>query len=275
MSEAWATRFLKRYGFSLRRATSSKMRDQHDQTRINNQLLRVAQAVAELDIPDEQWILNADETGVLITTASETTFDTRGHRHVSVAGRSQRQQVTVMETFVMDGTLLPRQVIFGGKTNKVHPAQTFEGIHYAHSPSHWSDSNTLVEWFDAVIVPYAVELRTRTNRPNQALLLLLDAYSAHFETNFLTHAAKGRVKIVSIEPGMTDVLQPCDHVCGPNRNIKPVLYRLNDVDYLDFVVESLRKRGDQSPIASTLATFNAKAYNVKLCDMDESNNVVD
>jgi hypothetical protein len=204
----------------MRRATSSKPRAQLDLQRIENQKLRVAQAVVELNIPDARFILNADETGVLLTTASTTTFDTKGAKHVPVVGKSQRQQVTVMETFTMDGHLLPRQVIFGGKTDKVHPTEKFDGIHYAHSPSHWCDSTTLVEWFDAVIVPYANDVRSQINREFQPLLLLLDAYSAHFEMNFLLHAAKARVKIIPIEPGMTDVLQPCDHVCGPNRNIK-------------------------------------------------------
>lgn len=259
----------------MRRATASKTGLQIDPIRVRNQLLRVAHAAAELHVPDESWVGNMDETGVLLVTASPTTYDVTGKKAVPVVGRSQRQQVTVVETLIMDGTVLDSQIIWGGTTDNVHPREEFKGLHYAHSSSHWCDSTTIMLWFDAVLLPYVTKLREQPQREHQAFLLLLDAYSAHWTDSFLDHAARHRVRCVPIEPGLTSVLQPCDHVCGTNRNIKPVLYRLMDSDYLDFVVQSMKQKDQRSAaVATALEKFNSKIYNVKLCDADGSSNIV-
>jgi hypothetical protein len=272
MSESWASRFLAKNGFTLRSVTSRKISEATDQTRVNNQMARVAQALAELGIRSRDWIFNMDETGYIISKTSDTTFAECGSRDVPVNGYSEREQVTVVETLCMNGDLLDRQVIFAGTTNAVFPSPR-PGLTYASSKSHWANSETIVKWFDDVMVPHLAKLRETPGYINQHALLLLDAYSAHFNEAFLRHAARHQVRVIQIEPCLTSMLQPCDHRCGPNRNIKPIVYRLNDFAYLQSVIESMKR--DSSAAATALAQFNTTAYNFKLIDEHASKTVVE
>lgn len=87
-------------------------------------------------------------------------------------------------------------------------------------------------WLDEILIPYANEQRAKLNKPDQVLLLLLDAFKHHFADLLIEKAAKARIMFVPIEPRLTSVLQPADHQCGPNRIIKPLIYKMNDVHYL-------------------------------------------
>jgi hypothetical protein len=274
MSESWASRFLKENKFSLRRVTSGKIAESHDQIRLQNQLTRVAQAIAEMHIPSSAWIFNMDESGYILAKASDTTFADRGAHDAAVNGHSQREQVTVVETVSMQGELLPRQVIFGGATSAVFPPAR-DGMFYAFSKSHWANKDTIIQWFDDVMLPHLSKLRSSPNHKHQHALLLLDAYSAHFNEAFLRHAARSGVRVIQIEPCYTSLLQPCDHQCGPNRNIKPIVYRLNDYAYLKSVVASMKRNADTRAVAEALDKFNSTPYNFKLVDKDDSMVVVE
>jgi hypothetical protein len=273
MSEAWACRFLKKYGFTLRRVTSSKISEATDPTRTSNQRQRVAQAVAELGIQTADWIFNMDETGYIISKTSDTTFAERGIADAPVNGYSEREQVTVVETLCMNGKLLDRQVIFAGTSSRVFPPPQ-PGLHYAFSKSHWANADTVCLWFNDVLLPHLTSLRAEPGKADQHALLLLDAYSAHFNEKFLRLAAQNKVRVIMIEPCMTALLQPCDHRCGPNRNIKPIVYKLNDFAYLNSVIESMKRSNSSLVAAAALEKFNGMAYNFKLVDRENTNVVV-
>lgn len=273
MSEAWASRFLSNHGFTLRRVTSGHISDAVDQVRVSNQRIRVAQAIGELKILSPDWIFNMDETGYIISKSSDTTFAVRGEADAPVNGHSQREQVTVVETVCMNGKLLARQVIFAGSSKRVFPAP-IPGLSYAFSKSHWANADTMVAWFDDVLLPHLKLMRETPTYKDQHALLLIDAYSAHFNEKFLCHAAKHKVRVLQIEPCLTSVLQPCDHRCGPNRNIKPIVYKLNDFAFVKSVIESMKRSADSVAAAAALEKFNGMAYNFKLVDRQDQNVVV-
>ena len=55
------------------------------------------------------------------------------------------------------GELLPLQLIYGGKTNKYHPAYQFPGDWFiSHSHNHWANEDTMLENIPKIIVPFVV-----------------------------------------------------------------------------------------------------------------------
>jgi hypothetical protein len=283
MSRSWAWAWLHKNGFTLRRATTSTHSLSMDPIRVNNQKLRLAAAMAEHGLCDEvgrRFIFNADESGYVTTSAPKMTFEKKGTKDVLINGKSEREQFTVFDCISMDGAMLPRQVIFPGKTDKMHPADVLPNIHYSHSQSHWATSNTLKEWLEKVFVPHVKRLRsTIRGKEEQVALLLLDAYRIHFDVSFVRAAALENIRIIPIEANYTSVLQPCDDKSGPNRNLKPLTYRYLEMAYLDGIVkqnrDEVRGSAAHANIANALEKFDEFRFNINLTDVGSSATVID
>ena len=181
-----------------------------------------------------------------------STFALIGAEQVRIRGVANKAQVTVMETIDADGGSLKRSIIFPGKTARVHPALSYDNVHYDHSVSHWSTPETMIRWADEVLIPHVEQLRLVAKKPDQVAILLLDVWSAHFDETFLRHIIKHKIRPIPIQPGMTGALQPCDHHAGPNRNTKPYIYRMMDTLHMRHVIDTMAA-ADDSAISQQLA----------------------
>ena len=70
-------------------------------------------------------------------------------------GLDDKREITVLLTISADGTLLPPQVIYQGKTNRCHADVTFpDDWNITHSESYWSTAETMMEYADKILIPY-------------------------------------------------------------------------------------------------------------------------
>ena len=89
-----------------------------------------------------------------------------------------------------DGDMLPALAIFKGKRKL-----RFKSPDDAHvQPKGWMDSELMLRWFKAVILPYTKVKKKRT-------LLVIDSFSTHETDEFLALAHASNVDVTTIPGG--------------------------------------------------------------------------
>lgn len=217
-----------KFGMRMRRISSGKVLTQADPIRVDNQLRRVMFDVSRYKIT-APFFWNADEAGYLLYSTRSETLEFVGAKDAPVNGAHQKEGATVMETSTMSGEIFERVVIFTGKTDKVLPAnaKSTDGVECTFSGRHWMDAEVMENQVFELWKANAERLRTKYNKPNQVILLLLDVYWAHFGP-VLEKLAAINIKVQPVEPGLTGLLQPCDQPTGVNRIVKPLVAAMND-----------------------------------------------
>ena len=85
-------------------------------------------------------VVNFDETGVNVVPTSNWTLHFQGSKQVLITGIDDKRQLTMVLAITPTGKLLPPQIIYQGKTDKVHPVFNFpESWHINHTSNHWSN----------------------------------------------------------------------------------------------------------------------------------------
>jgi hypothetical protein len=77
---------------------------------------------------------------------------------VSIIGKEDKREITLLLTVTASGKLLPPQVIYQGKNTRV-PCTFLESWDITHSDSHWSTKATMLQFIDDVLVPYVAKTR--------------------------------------------------------------------------------------------------------------------
>ena len=105
----------------------------------------------------------------------------RGAKQVKGQGFDDKRGITMLLTGNMNGGLLPPQVIYEGKTNRCHPQHMSfpEDWHITHSPSHWSNIDTMHQYLENILIPYVNGIIDQIGDPDQKALLILDVFAPH------------------------------------------------------------------------------------------------
>ena len=77
--------------------------------------LRKAFSIKEYDIPSSLYV-NSDQTQVVFAPGDQMTYAEKGAKQVSLVGGEEKRVFTVMVSVANNGTLLPFQAIYKGKT---------------------------------------------------------------------------------------------------------------------------------------------------------------
>ena len=182
LTRGWAQSIMQRMGFVWRAGTKAARKVPDNFSELKTEFLdRITEKVVEHDIPPE-LVINIDQTGVSIVPTSRYTMAPRGSRQVSVVGIEDKRQITALLGASCAGTLLPPQLIYGGKTDMCHPAYTFpREWDITHSPSHWSTEETMLRYVRRVLVPFIDKVRFyQLERPvHQRALVIMDLFQAH------------------------------------------------------------------------------------------------
>ena len=102
-------------------------------------LSRVSTTVTENRIPSH-LIINWDQTALPLLPTGEWTSAKEGSKHVVVAGFGDKRQVTRVFCSTMEGEFLPPQILYEGRTERCHPANSFPAEwDIWHSDTHWSN----------------------------------------------------------------------------------------------------------------------------------------
>ena len=91
------------------------------------------------NIPDSFII----QTGIKLVPIGGWTMAAVGSRRVEMAGLGDKHQITATFTASLDGTFLPTQLLYQGKTERSYPKYNFhDEFDIFHTPNHWANEET-------------------------------------------------------------------------------------------------------------------------------------
>ena len=140
-------------------------------------LHNISQKVLQYNIPDE-LVINAYQTPSKFIATNNIT--TKGEKHISRTGSSDKRSITLTVCKSNDGTMLPFHFIYKGKTARSLPNEDLpEGICLSHNMKHYSNETETNRLIKDLLVPYTEKPKEGKALPhNQKSLLIWDASKA-------------------------------------------------------------------------------------------------
>ena len=238
LNRHWAHSLLKRMKFVQRKATTSMSK--HTMTNFKEQkrkfLSDIATTVEMEEIPGE-LVLNWDQTGIRLVPSSTWTMERRGERRIEMIGVNDKRQITAVFCGNALGVFLPPQLIYKGKSSRCHPRYEFPSDwNITHSPNHWSNEDTMLQYIDNIILPYVANVRDYVGA-DRAALVVVDNFKGQTTEDVIQRLDENNILISWLPPNTTDRLQPMD--LSVNKPVKEYLKKQFEEWYSEMVMEQL------------------------------------
>jgi len=161
LSRRWCRAWMRRrLGWTYKKATTSgqKLPEQW-QERVKDMSIRVAALMATHSITQPCFVINWDQTAVLLLQSQRYTYHDKKERQVPVIGLEEKRQITAVVASALSGELLPLQLLFAGQDrNKkqqravptldavTHAHVLEEGWHLSQTHNHWSSLESMKDY---------------------------------------------------------------------------------------------------------------------------------
>jgi hypothetical protein len=203
----------------------------------------------------DDLIVNFDETSVFIVPSSQYSMALVGSKQVTVIGKEDKRQITALLTITASGNLLPLQLIYQGKTNQCYPNYELPDDYLVdHTPSHWSDRDSIVRYAKNILLPYFINKRIDLDLPeNQVAIVIFDVHASHRYNDELHDILKlNHIQFVYVPACCTSELQPLDADGSPNFRLKQLLKHELSMWYSNVVMKKI-----DNDIEQKISKFNA------------------
>lgn len=239
LKKSWAFSFLSRNGYVKRKATRTSQKVCNDFENIKATYLKQIRDTVETNNIPTSMVVNFDQTGTKMVPVSCWTLEVQGSKQIDMVGLDDKRELTALLAVSLSGELLPPQVIYAGTTQRCHPNVPLpDGWHLAHSQSHWSTTETMLEYVDAVLAPYMMKQREHLGLAQDAVgLCIFDVFATHRCDAFLKKLEENHMKCIFVPAGCTGQLQPLD--VSVNSVFKDNLKKLFTSWYADQVKQRL------------------------------------
>ena len=240
LNRHWAYSLLSRMKFVKRKATTAKSKyTGSDFKEVKKNFLDEVVATVKMEEIPPELILNWDQTGVKIVPSSTWTMDQRGSKRVEMTGVDDKRQITAVFCGSLTGDFLPVQLIYKGKTPRCHPKFKFpSGWHVTHSPKHWSNEETMIQYIEHIILPYLDSVRQTESAP---ALVIMDNFKGQITAKINCILEENNVHVCLLPPNTTDLLQPMD--ISVNKPAKEFLRKEFQQWYSEKVQERIEEEG--------------------------------
>ena len=145
------------------------------------------------------------------------------------------------------GEMLPPQLIYGGTTKRCHPTFEFPADWLiGHSPNHWSNEETMLQYIRKVIVPYVALVRQDMElSDDHPALAIFDHFKGQMTERVTKELEQNTIHSVLIPANCTGYLQPMD--ISVNKVVKSFLRAQFSEWYADEITEKFTD-GDDEPV---------------------------
>ena len=157
---------------------------------------------------------------LLINEIGQRTWNAKGSEPVHLVGAEDRRAITATMSSAASGDLLPTQLIFQGKTNRVVPkGEASErlqnsGHHLTSTINHWSSMQTCKDFVVRVLQPWWKKKVSEMRLQETAKLIwLIDCWSVHVSKAFRDWCKEEHcswLSTVYVAANCTSKLQPAD-----------------------------------------------------------------
>ena len=244
LSKNWALSLLERMKFVKRKATTSKDKESvADFLERKQAFLREVVTTVEMEDVPIELILNWDQTGIKIVPTSNWTMELSGSKRVEMSALTDKRQITAVLCGNMVGDFLPVQLVYQGRTNRCHPRYKFPSEwHISHSPKHWSNEETMLQYVEIIIHPYVESVRCTLSCDSPAVVIM-DNFRAQVTQKVYELLDSYNIHTCVLLPNTTDRLQPLD--IAVNKPAKDFLRRRFDEWYAQQVMLQLEGKSDE------------------------------
>ena len=197
-------------------------------------------------------ILNWDQTGIKIVPSSSWTMNQSGAKRVEVCGVNDKRMITCVFCGTAVGDFLPPQVIYQGKTARCHPHFEFPvDWNVTHSPRHWSNESTMLEYIDSIIIPYVESQRKILG--DKPAVVIMDNFKGQITRSINEFLELYNIHVVLFPANTTDLLQPMD--LSINKPAKDYLKRCFEDWYCSQITDQLQVLEDDEDIELSPVDF--------------------
>ena len=151
-------------------------------------------------------ILNWDKTGIKIVPSNTWTMEERGSKRVEVIGVNDKRLITIVFCGSLMGDFLPIQVIYQRKTPRCHPRYQFpEDWDITHSPKHWSNESTMIQYVNKIIIPY-IERTRESFVDDTPALVITENFTGQVTSSVTDLLESNNIHVCLLPPNTTDLL---------------------------------------------------------------------
>lgn len=216
--KSWVLSTLKEIGLSPRKVTQQSRKLPTNWEELGKAfVLRVADVVNSFNITDD-FIVNFDETGLLLFHINNKTWGVRGAKQCPGRGKDDKRQRTVIPCIAASGAVVSCTTVWQGQTKGCLPSkelqETYPNVFHDFSSTHWSTPavifDKILRIFKFYIIPKCVE---RGQIPSETYwLLIMDVYSSHIDKVMLETLRRllPTLIILFVPAGCTPFAQMCD-----------------------------------------------------------------
>ena len=185
------------------------------------------------------------------------TWTQTGSKQVAVVGMDEKRAFTLLVSVAADGTILPFQAIYQGKTKQSLPVvgapnyndamESGFKLEFSGTKTYWSNQETMRTFVNDILAPYLERRKAELLLPpHQKSLWQIDVWSVHRSKEFQGWMRTNHPKILVdfVPGGCTGVHQPCD--VGVQRLLKLSMRKSYHEDIVNDFLSELDK-GNSTP----------------------------
>ena len=188
--------FARNFDWSYKRGSTSGQKlpvDWEDQRAA--MVHRVAATASKYNIIKPCFIINWDQTGVVLMPASKYTYSSKKSKQVPIVGKDDKRQITAVVASTLEGEMLPLQLIFTGqdhnkKEQKAVPqldevtAKRVRDWHLTQTSNHWSSLDSMQDYIRLIIKKWVEKKAAEHSIAQPHVILLIDCWSVHTSAAF-------------------------------------------------------------------------------------------
>ena len=172
-------------------------------------------------------------------------MEQQGTKRVELIGANDKRLITAVFCGSLVGDFLPLQVIYAGKTERCHPRYEFPTEwDITHSPKHWSNESTMIQYFQKIIIPYVDKTRESFEEDTPALIIM-DNFKGQITSSVNSVLEANSIHVCLLPANTTDRLQPM--AISVNKPAKDFLKR----HFGDWYAEQIQKQLEGNDVEST------------------------
>ena len=199
-------------GFVKQRASTKAKIDIDDFEAVKEKFLFDMKVVVEMEEIPHDLIINWDQTGIHYIPVGSWTMEKEGAKRVEITAVDDKRQITAVFAGSLTGDFLPPQLIYKGTTCRCLSTVQFpQDWHVTFSHNHWANEETMMDYVERILAPYASNKRKLLKLPHDyPALEIFDHFSGQVMDTILKLLEENHLRYVMIPANCTDRLQPLD-----------------------------------------------------------------